>query len=66
MTSRDASRISDLEESEALMERKERHLTAKDTCCNRFLVIMRPFQIVFGICFILLALLIFISLLLTK
>lgn len=66
MSTRDASRISDLEESEALMERKERHLEAKDTCCQKCLVVLRPFQIVFGICFIALALLVFISLLLTN
>ena len=63
---RDAARISEMEESEALMERKERHLAAKDTCCQKCLVVLRPFQIVFGIVFIALALLIFISLLLTK
>lgn len=66
VSSRDASRIADLEESEALMERQERHLAAKDNCYQRCLVIFRPFQIVLGICLILLALLVFISLLLTN
>ncbi|KAL4237090.1 putative lysosomal cobalamin transporter [Mactra antiquata] len=66
MSNRDAARISDLEESEALMERQERHLVARDTCCQKCLIIFRPFAIVFGILLILLAILVFLSLLLTN
>ncbi|XP_045160510.2 probable lysosomal cobalamin transporter [Mercenaria mercenaria] len=66
MSSRDASRVSDLEESEALMERQERHLEARDTCCQKCWLIFRPFAIVFGILLILVAVLVFLSLLLTN
>ena len=66
VSSRDAARISDLEESEALMERQERHLQARDTCCQKCWLILRPFAIVFGILLILVAVLVFLSLLLTK
>lgn len=66
MSRRDASRLSDLEESEALMERQERHLEARDTCCQKCWIIFRPFAIVFGILLILVAILVFLSLLLTN
>lgn len=66
MSSRDAARVSDLEESEALMERQERHLEARDTCCHKCWLILRPFAIVFGILLILVAILVFLSLLLTN
>lgn len=63
---RDASRIANLEESEALMERQERHLEAHDTCCQKCWLIFRPFAVVIGILLILLAILVFLSLLLTN
>lgn len=66
MSNRDASTIATLEESEALMERQERHLGARDTCCQRCLIVLRPFAIVFGILLILVAILVFLSLLLTN
>ena len=66
MSNRDARRMGDLEESEALMERQERHLEARDNLCQRCWVVLRPFAIVIGIVLILVALLVFLSLLLTK
>jgi LMBR1 domain-containing protein 1 len=66
MSSRDAARVSDLEESGALMERQERHLEARDTCCQKCWLVLRPFAVVFGILLILVAILVFLSLLLTK
>lgn len=66
MSSRDAARVSDLEESGALMERQERHLEARDTCCQKCWLVLRPFAVVFGILLILVAILVFLSLLLTN
>jgi len=66
MSNRDAGQLTRLEETEALMERQERHLGARDTCCQRLWVVLRPFAVVFGILFILVAALVFLSLLLTK
>lgn len=66
ITRRDAARIENLEENEALMNRQERHLEARDTCCQKMLIILRPFAIVFGILLIMVALLVFLSLLLTN
>ncbi|KAL3867711.1 hypothetical protein ACJMK2_040577 [Sinanodonta woodiana] len=66
-STRDRQRISDLEESEHLIERQERHLVAKSkSCLEKCFMFLRPFEIVFGIFFILLTFLIFLSLLLTN
>ncbi|KAK3091500.1 hypothetical protein FSP39_020283 [Pinctada imbricata] len=64
---RNPGRISDLEESEHLMARQEKHLADKESSCLRkCLTILRPFEVIFGVIFILVTLLIFISLLLTN
>lgn len=67
MSSRNRERVQDLEESERLMERREQHLTSKETSClQKCLLIFRPFEVVFGVVFFLVTLLIFVSLLLTN
>ncbi|WAR23389.1 LMBD1-like protein [Mya arenaria] len=63
---RDASRLAELEESEVLMERQDRHLEARDTCCQRLFLVLRPFAVMFGILLILVATTVFLSLLLTN
>ena len=66
MSSRDATRVNELEKSEALIDRQDHHLEARDTLCQRCCIVLRPFAIVFGIVLILVALLVFLSLLLSK
>jgi len=47
------------------MKREEKHLVAKETSIlQQWLIVLRPFEVVFGILFFLITL--FISLLLTK
>ncbi|KAL5022678.1 hypothetical protein ScPMuIL_001833 [Solemya velum] len=66
-SSRDRQRLTDLEESEHLMERQDTHLSRKNTgCLEKCCFILRPFEIIIGVVFLLLALLIFLSLLLTN
>ena len=67
MTSRDRRRLTDLEEQERLVARQERHLLdIEKNCLNKCSIVCRPFEVVFGVIFFLVALIIFISLLLTK
>ncbi|XP_071148774.1 probable lysosomal cobalamin transporter [Mytilus edulis] len=64
--SRNRQTVSKLEEDERLLERQEAHLEEKTNCFHRCLVIFRPFEVVIGVAFQLLTLLIFLSLLLTN
>ncbi|XP_060082388.1 probable lysosomal cobalamin transporter [Ylistrum balloti] len=67
MSSRRRNDLSNMEESERLMERREKHLVANETSIlQRCLVVLRPFEVIFGILFFLVTLLIFVSLLLTN
>ncbi|KAK6180086.1 hypothetical protein SNE40_012298 [Patella caerulea] len=67
LTKRDETRVKKLEESEHLMERRLRHLLAKEnSCVNKCLKFLRPFEMVFGILISLIGLLVFISLLLSN
>ncbi|XP_021342280.1 probable lysosomal cobalamin transporter [Mizuhopecten yessoensis] len=67
MSSRRRNDLSNLEESDRLMERKEKHLaTNEGSILQRCLVVLRPFEVVFGVFFFLITLLIFVSLLLTN
>ncbi|XP_064605243.1 probable lysosomal cobalamin transporter [Liolophura sinensis] len=67
MSSRDRKRVSNLEESEHLLDREDAHLEACDkSLVQKCLVVLRPFEVIIGIVFILVALLVFISLLLTN
>ncbi|XP_067677707.1 probable lysosomal cobalamin transporter [Haliotis asinina] len=55
------------DEQDRLMERQLRHLEANDrSCIRKCLLVLRPFEMLFGFLFLLVALLIFISLLLTN
>ena len=66
-SARDRHRNTHLEEEERQLVRQERHLEAKEkSWCQKALVLLRPFEIVLGIVFFLIGLLVFISLLLTK
>ncbi|XP_066272446.1 probable lysosomal cobalamin transporter [Branchiostoma lanceolatum] len=66
MTSRDRREMDDLDEKLHLLRRRERHLlSAERSWLNKCFIVCRPFQMVFGIVFILLALIIFVSLLLS-
>ena len=67
MTSRDRRRIEDLEDEDRLMARREHNLERVErSCLAKCALILRPFQVVFGIIFFVMALLVFLSLLLTK
>jgi LMBR1 domain-containing protein 1 len=67
MNARDCREFDRLEDDEEVMSRRERHLEAAEkSCLNKCFIVCRPFQVIFGIVFILIAALIFISLLLTK
>nr|XP_022319135.1 probable lysosomal cobalamin transporter [Crassostrea virginica] len=56
-----------LDEEERLLEREEKHLQAKEnSILQKCLMVLRPFEVVFGILFFLVTLLIFVSLLLTN
>jgi LMBR1 domain-containing protein 1 len=66
-TSRAARRNEDLVEQGHLLARRERHLSASEkSWLRKCSVLLRPFEIVLGVVFFLLALLIFVSLLLTN
>ncbi len=67
MTSRDRRRIDELQDENRLLERRTARLVqVEQSCLAKCAVILRPFQVVFGIIFFLMALLVFLSLLLTK
>ncbi|XP_064624509.1 probable lysosomal cobalamin transporter [Lineus longissimus] len=67
MSAQDRREVDRLEEEEAVMGRRERHLVAAEkSCLNKCFILCRPFQVLFGIVFILIAALIFVSLLLTN
>lgn len=67
MSSRDRERLEDLEEEEKVINRRISHLEAmKKSCLARCTRLFRPCQIIFGILYFLLALLVFIALLMTK
>jgi LMBR1 domain-containing protein 1 len=56
-----------LDEEERLLEREEKHLEVKEkSILRKCLLVLRPFEVVFGAVFFLVTLLIFVSLLLTK
>ncbi|CAL1530463.1 unnamed protein product [Lymnaea stagnalis] len=56
-----------LAEEERLMSRRERHLVASEkSWCRKCMILLRPFEIIMGVVFFLMALLVFISLLLTN
>ncbi|PVD23009.1 hypothetical protein C0Q70_16270 [Pomacea canaliculata] len=60
-------RNAELEEQERQLARQERHLAASENSwCQKCLTLLRPFEIVLGVVCFLLALLVFISLLLTN
>eukprot|EP00058_Branchiostoma_floridae_P008074 XP_002593562.1 hypothetical protein BRAFLDRAFT_88503 [Branchiostoma floridae] len=66
MTNRDRKEMDELDEKLHLLRRRERHLlSAERSWLNKCFIVCRPFQMVFGIVFILLALIIFVSLLLS-
>ena len=66
MSSRDRSKLSQLEEEETMLTRREGRLANADAkCCKNCFTLFRPFQIVLGILFFLLSLLIVISLIIT-
>lgn len=66
MSGRDRRLLSRLEEEERLLVRRERHLQAANlSWLNKCLRCCRPFEVIFGIFFLLFGLLIFISLFLT-
>lgn len=67
MSSRDRTRIAELEENRRFVERQERHLAEEqNSCLRKCLLVFRPFEIFIGCFFLLIALLIFLSLLLTN
>lgn len=67
MSARDRQKLEDLDETEHLFDRCDRHLEAEQkSWISKCLIICRPFEVVFGIVFILVDLLIFLSLLLAK
>ncbi|XP_013380006.1 probable lysosomal cobalamin transporter [Lingula anatina] len=67
ISARDRRQIESLEDEEHLLERQERHLQAEaNNCCSKCLKILRPLEMIAGIVFFLVALLIFLSLLLTN
>lgn len=66
-SSRDRKRLTDLEESENLLTRQQRHLDEKDkSYLHKCSFLLRPLEVATGIVLFLMALLIFISLLLTN
>lgn len=66
MSSRDKRTLSELEEEEHVLVRRERHLeSAQLGWISKCLKCCRPFEIVFGVFFLLFALLIFVSLFIT-
>lgn len=67
MSARDRTRIAELEENRRFVERQERHLAEEQSSCIRkCLLVFRPFEIFIGCFFLVIALLIFLSLLLTN
>ncbi|XP_013083911.2 probable lysosomal cobalamin transporter [Biomphalaria glabrata] len=66
--SRRATRLDEnLSEQERLMSRRQRHLQLSEkSWLRKCMLLLRPFEIIFGIIFFLLALLLFVSLLLTN
>lgn len=67
MSRRDRRRLEDMEEKVEVMSRREGFLQATEkSLLYRCRMVFRPFQIVFGVFFILITLLIFLSLLLTN
>ncbi|XP_061181759.1 probable lysosomal cobalamin transporter [Saccostrea echinata] len=67
LSSRNRDRVEILDEEERLLEREEKHLEAKEkSLLRKCLLILRPFEVVFGVAFFLVTLLIFVSLLLTN
>lgn len=67
MSRRDQRLLSQLEGEERVLIRRERHLQAANlSWLNKCLKCCRPFEMVFGILFLLFGLLIFVSLLLTR
>ena len=60
MTSRDRRRIEELEDEDRLMARREHNLERVErSCLAKCALILRPFQVVFGIIFFAMALLVF-------
>ncbi|ESO86626.1 hypothetical protein LOTGIDRAFT_235253 [Lottia gigantea] len=67
MSKKDERRVEKLQESDHLMERRLRHLIEKEnSCVNKCMKVLRPFEMIFGILFGLLAVLIYFSLLLSN
>ncbi|XP_041357046.1 probable lysosomal cobalamin transporter [Gigantopelta aegis] len=67
LSGRNEQQFSDIDENNHLMERQERLLQKKErSCLQKCLLVLRPFEMLFGFLFLLIALLIFISLLLTN
>ena len=67
MGTRDRRRVESLEAQERMMSRRSRHLVnTEQSWIAKCAVILRPFQVIFGVVFLLLAMLVFLSLLLTK
>ena len=67
MPSQVRSRLSKLEDKEKLLGRRQGRLAyAESKCCSNCFVICRPFQILFGVIFFLLAMLIAVSLVITR
>lgn len=56
-----------MDEEERLLQREERHLEVKErSVLQKCLLVLRLFEVVFGVLFFLVTLLVFVSLLLTK
>ncbi|KAI0232159.1 putative lysosomal cobalamin transporter, partial [Lamellibrachia satsuma] len=67
MSSRDRQRLEQLEDHEQLIERRQSHLVVNEgSCLHRCSALLRPFKIAMAVLFILVATLIFISLILTN
>ncbi|XP_048758835.1 probable lysosomal cobalamin transporter isoform X2 [Ostrea edulis] len=66
-STRNRDRVEVLDEEERLLQREEKHLEAKErSILQKCLLVLRPFEVVFGAAFFLVTLLIFVSLLLTN
>ena len=64
---REQNHLEELEERERYLAQREHHLEAAErSCIGKCLVVCRPFQIFFGILFLIMEMLVFVSLLLTK
>lgn len=67
LSSHNRDQVESMDEEERLLQREERHLEAKEkSVLQKCLLVLRPFEVVFGVLFFLVTLLVFVSLLLTN